>query len=645
MTDRQRRIAEASQAYYSTGTSPLSDAEFDALLEEERRENPNSSVLGIGHGYDINKDQRKDKKFPHKYGIVGSLDKCHNWDELPKDFKNISADHIQFASVKLDGISCVMYYKDGVMYQALTRGQKVNDISVGIDITDKVKIISPTFLEIPDKTFTGAVRGEILMSHNSFWTYSQNYPEASNARNSTAGLMGQKELTDDLQFLDIIVYTVIGCEDPTRFTKYQEVFNWLVRNFIDQDGPAVAYYHTIHGSEYNCNNFISVMETFRDNWYSTYPADGIVLSDNDITVSGNSRIYNSVAFKFKAEVKETVVTGIEWNLSKTKNLVPTVLVEPVELSGATVTRTTGYNANYILDSGIGVGAKVRMYRSGEVIPTIDEIIEKVPVDLPTKCPCCEADLVWKGVHLVCDNPDCADMKTQDLLIWCNNIAPVDGLGDTLKLKFFEELCSALSENLPTGSEVSIEGAYNLAKVYDGIHINPNVGSQYKLFYTMLNGLIHNKVPMYKALIALNIPRIGDVTAKKLAQYPDVVESLVDGCYSSLELMSIVGEATTGTILMNLNKFQRLSYIWDNIDKTVADTDVIKVAITGSLSIPRKQFETLLSANGFKLGDVTKDTKYLITDNPNSSSGKNAKADKLGIEKITEIEFRKKFNLT
>ena len=207
--ERQKLISEASQAYYSDGTSSLTDAEFDALLEQERMENPDSPLLDVGHGYDINKDPRSDKKYPHKYGIVGSLDKCHNWVELPKDFKDISGDHIQFASVKLDGISCVMYYRNGEMYQALTRGKVVNDIPMGIDITDKVRIIAPTFFNIPDKSFTGAVRGEILMSNNSFWTYSQNHPEASNARNSAAGLMGQKELTDDLQFLDIIVYTVI----------------------------------------------------------------------------------------------------------------------------------------------------------------------------------------------------------------------------------------------------------------------------------------------------------------------------------------------------------------------------------------------------------------------------------------------------
>ena len=636
--ERQKLISEASQAYYSDGTSNLTDAEFDALLEEERMENPNSPLLDVGHGYDINKDPRSDKKYPHKYGIVGSLDKCHNWAELPKDFKNISEDHIQFASVKLDGISCVMYYKDGEMYQALTRGKVVNDIPIGIDITDKVRIIAPTFFNIPDKSFTGAVRGEILMSHNSFWTYSHDHPEASNARNSAAGLMGQKELTDDLQFLDIIVYTIIGCENPDRFTAYTEVFNWLIQNFVDVNGPAVAYHHKIVGSEYTESTFISVMEEFKQRWYNTYPADGIVLADDNIAVSGNSRIYNSIAFKFKAEVKETTVTGIEWNLSKTKYLVPTILVEPIELSGAIVTRTTGYNANYILDSGIGSGAKVRMYRSGEVIPTIDEIIEKVPVELPTKCPCCGLDLSWKGVHLVCDNPDCSDMKTQDLLIWCNNIAPVDGLGDTLKLKFFDEIIETYE--LPI-SVLSIEDVYKISTYWQFRHR----GVQEELFMQMLSGLHNNKVSMYKALLALNIPRLGEITAKKLAQHIDLIESLVDGCYPAEDLLNIVGEATSGTILENITKFQRLTLIWGNIDKSVstATTDSIKVAITGSLSsMSRKQFEALLNAHGFILGDITKDTKYLITNEANPTSSKAIKASKLGIEIISESDFRNKF---
>lgn len=647
---RRALIEEASQAYYSTGTSPLSDAEFDALLEEERRENPNSPLLDVGHGYQVDKDQRAKKKFPHKYGIVGSLEKCHNYKELPKSFKE--AQSVYWASLKLDGISCVMYYEKGHMYQALTRGQVVNDISVGIDITDKVKKIVPSYIDIKDKYFTGAVRGEILMSYNNFNIYKSVYPDASNARNSAAGLMGQNELSEDLKYLDIIVYNIIGHEvfhdsgidiiheritgkNERISTRYMEELMWLKFNY--EEDHVVP--HMI--LDFNEESFMDLMERLRDRWYGTYPADGIVITQSLMTAKNNSVIHNSVAFKFKAEVKETAVTGIEWNLSKTKYLVPTILVEPIELSGAMVSRVAGNNAKNILDSGLGVGARVKMYRSGEVIPYLDEVVEKADVELPIVCPCCGSELSWKGVHLICNNPECSDMKIQDLLIWCENIAPVEGLGDTLKLKFFEEL---LKDN------ASIESIYDsnndhlvtFARFSSG---DPQLGAQYRLFATMLNGLYNNKVPMYKALLALNIPRIGDVTAKKLAQHPDIVESLVDGCYSSADLLNIVGEATTGSILENLTKFHRLSFIWNNIDKEVSNSGEIKVAITGSLSVPRKTFETLLSANGFKLGDVTKDTRYLITDNPSSSSGKNAKADKLGIEKITEADFRNKYHLS
>ena len=645
MTDRQKLITEASQAYYSTGTSHLSDAEFDALLEEERRENPNSPLLGVGHGYQIDKDQRAKKKFPHKYGIVGSLDKCHNYGELPKNFKDLSKSY--WASLKLDGLSCVMYYEKGHMYQALTRGQVVNDISMGIDITDKVKKIVPNYIDIKDKYFTGAVRGEVLMSYNNFNIYKSVYPDASNARNSAAGLMGQNELSEDLKYLDIIVYNIIGHEvfhdgsidiiheritgkDEHISTHYITELMWLKLNY--EEDHVVPHMPL----DFNEESFMGLMERLRDRWYGTYPADGIVITQSLMTAKNNSVIHNSVAFKFKAEVKETTVTGIEWNLSKTKYLVPTVLVSPIELSGATVSRVAGNNAKNIVESGLGIGAKVKMYRSGQVIPYIDEVIEKVPAVLPDKCPCCGADLPWKGVHLVCDNPDCADMKTQDLLIWCENISPVDGLGDTLKLKFFEELLKD-NANIESIYDPNNDHLVTFARFSSG---DPQLGSQYRLFATMLNGLYNNKVPMHKALLALNIPRLGDVTAKKLAQHIDVIKSLVDGCYPSDKLLDIVGEATTGTILMNLNKFQRLSYIWDNIDKTVVSADVVKVAITGSLeSMPRSQFEKLLNAHGFVLGDITKDTKYLITNTPNSSSGKNAKADKLGIEKITENEFR------
>lgn len=647
---RQKLIRECSQLYYSTGTSPLSDTQFDALLEEERREIPDSPLLSVGHGYDILKDARARQKFPHKYGIVGSLDKCHSYDELPRQFKQSGP---KMASLKLDGLSCVMYYRDGVMYKALTRGQVVDGVSLGIDISEKVAEIAPDYLVISDKQFTGAVRGEILMSYSNFGTYSKFHPEASNARNSAAGLIGKIGIDEDLQYLDIIVYNIIGHEspegpiniiqdsltgkDPEISTRNAIELIWLLCNF---DTNNVVPCKSI---EFNEESFMSTMEELKQKWYNKYPADGIVITMPDVIVDENHAvIHSAVAFKFKAESKETTITGIEWNLSKTKYLVPTLLVEPIELSGATVQRCAGCNAKMVEDNGWGVGARVEMLRSGEVIPYIDNTIEPKAPEIPTICPECGAELVRDGVHIKCPNPDCKDIQIQDLLVWCNNLAPTDGLGDALKLKFFEDWHDRF--NL----DISIEGLYKFSSpILSSYGVN---GVQEELFRKMIAKLRSGGRPdpepmsIISALKALNIPRLGDATAELLSRYPEDIKKLMNGEIPND--LAKIGNANSESIIKHKDKFQRLNYIKENLvfEDTSSNNEKIKVAITGSLSVPRKQFEQLLNDNGFVLGDITKDTKYLITDNPDSGSSKNAKADKLGVTKITEADFRAKFNL-
>ena len=622
--ERQKLIKEASQKYYSNGTSPLTDAEFDALLAEERAENPDSPLLGIGHGYDIS--LTSGQKFPHKYGTVGSLPKCHGWDEYPKNLKGTKV----CTTLKLDGLSCAMYYRNGVMYQALTRG----DGTIGIDITDKIHRIVPQYVTIADKEFTGAVRGEILMTLDNFETYAKVHDDAKNPRNTTAGLINAKEITDDLKYLSVVVYTVIGIESTQAypfplypFSDYESMHRWLLDNF-DTVVPMDTATYSLEV------DFMKELFELREVWYNKYPADGIVLTDNTIifqsTDHGAYLVYSASAFKFKAETAETTITGIEWNLSKTKYLVPTLLVEPIQLSGATVRRCAGYNAKMVLDNGWGVNAKVVMLRSGEVIPDIEEtVIPSIP-ELPQVCPSCGEELVWDGVHLKCPNPDCKDIQIQDLLVWCNNIAPTDGLGDTLKAKFFEEF-----------GITSIEDIYN----HNGSTIVVRRGTQKSLFADMLSNLLENKVSIISALKALNIPRLGEATADLLSHYPEDIVNLMNGIIPD-KFEYRIGDANAKSIIQHMDKFKRLNYIYANITFGSQETtsDRIKVAITGSLSVPRKQFEKLLNENGFLLADITKDTKYLITDDPNGSSSKNKRATQLGIEKITETDFRTKFTI-
>lgn len=264
------------------------------------------------------------------------------------------------------------------------------------------------------------------------------------------------------------------------------------------------------------------------------------------------------------------------------------------------------------------------------------VTEEQSIFVPTRCPVCDAELIWEGVHLKCPNPDCSDIQIQDLLVWCNNIAPTDGLGDTLKMKFFDILREEV------GMETSIEGVYK----YDRT-IVPTIdgGVQFSLFCNMLNDLAHKPVAIVSALKALNIPRLGDATAELLSHYKEDIDTLIRG-EEPYNLAFKIGNANAESIIKHKDKFKRLKFIYNNIQfqDEFSNNLRIKVAVTGSLSIPRKQFEKILNDNGFILGDINKDTKYLITDNPNSGSSKNAKADKLGVEKITEEAFRAKFNI-
>lgn len=632
----ENKIAENAQKYYTDGSSNLTDDEFDGLIEQLREENPDSDLLKkTGWGYSINEDTTPGKKCPHKYGEAGSLEKCRIWEEIRSEYKVNMID----ISAKLDGLSVVLYYKDGVLDQALTRG----DGNIGIDITDKIKVILGD--SIPDKTFTGGVRGEILITNDHFKEFQLIHPEAKNPRNSAAGLINGKEITDDFKFLNVVVYSVVGVDNwypQSTVLPMSKIREWLNINFI----------LTVPNTSMHINSitFLENFDKLRSMWADTYPIDGLVLTLNHARFEpGNCVIQQSQAFKFKSETAQTKILEIEWNMSKTGYAVPRIRVEPIQLAGTTVQYCTGYNAKYIADNHLGVGAVVEIEKRGEIIPNINRVIAvSGNCELPTFCPNCGCELQWEGVHLACNNPNCSNTVLQDTMIWTNVLAPIDNLGELLKKKFFIEVygdvpaIEILMESKPTVYRNFPEGtqAYKMKQMFD------------KLFSD-------ESIKLVDAIKALNIPRFGDVNADKLAQHPEQVKDLIslayDGsCADGMKLASLledlkskIGVANTDSLEKNMDKVTRLGYIQKRIDWSAPIVETIseskgKVAITGKLSVKRSEFEKELKSAGYTPAEISKDTKFLIADNPNSSSSKNKKADDWGIIKITEQEFRQKY---
>ena len=426
MNALELKIKKAAQLYYSDGSSDITDEEFDALLDQLRAENSNSELLGVGHGYRVENDTTPGEKIKHKYGTAGSLDKCRTWKELSPSIRDSDV----CCSLKLDGLSVVLYYKDNVLIKALTRG----DGTTGIDITDKIIKIWPRYI-ISDDKFSGAIRGEILMTYDRFDDYLDKHPDMKNPRNTAAGIINSKT-GEGIEYLTLIVYTIVGYDSHFDYmdnylAMHDKLISWFGKLNVVYCSEELKLYSDV---------LDQTMAKLRSYWSGEFPSDGIVITASNMVCKDGEVIYDANAYKFPSEIKETEVVEVQWNMSKTRYAVPKIRIKPIELAGTAVEYCTGYNAEYIKNNCIGPGSIVTVEKRGEIIPNVQEVRTKSDTpSMITNCPDCGCELSWSGVNLVCKNPNCRNAKSKDVLVWFNKLVPTDGLGDTLILNFLDEL--------------------------------------------------------------------------------------------------------------------------------------------------------------------------------------------------------------
>lgn len=599
-------ILENTNNYYN-GKTCVPDEVFDKWIEELRAIDPTNPILtSVGWGYDVTTCNLQE--YPHLNYLTGIANK-------PRVAKTEILPSGKVKTPKMDGGSAELQYVDGKLMRALTRGNG----EVGLDCTSKMIHAQGVIVDLGIK-YTGNVVGEFVISDEDL----PSFTESTSQRNVPNGLLSRNYASpEDCSKFSFIAYKV-GKSTTHQFKSRIEILDFLKNlGFL-----AVSY---IMGAI----PYQEAIDRLRLIGGKHYLLDGIVCDSTEIIMqpSGVITYVDEIAYKTVNETAHVKVKRIDWNLTRTGKLVPTVVTESVLLSGANVSRALGHHAKNILESGIDAGATIEIVRSGEVIPYIYGVDSPVEVKLPQVCPECGAPLTWSGVNLVCRNPECSGQNYSNLYHWISNLANTDNLGGSLISAFIEFY--DISEIPDFYKDYDLELMSNM----DGIG-----SAKIKVLKQALDNL---KKPhsIENYLIALNIPGLSWESARKIVDGTSIRAEIAESYFSDEFEMQIrylkgVNQPTKDNLLKNWGKIVD-TYQYMNIEEPQAedsseDDSRIKVCITGKLEFGTKSKFYQKYSDKIVEADV-KSCDYLIA-NADKGSSKYKTAEKLGKTIITEEDF-------
>lgn len=618
----QELIIENSKLYYTTGQSNLTDNEFDYYVAMLRAYDPQNPILNeTGWGYKV-ASQTKVKHINGK--IIGIPDKI-----TPSKVGKWSGSTMYYVTPKLDGLSVISYYEEGRYVGSLTRG----DGEYGQNITHHVRTMVPDKLvDENENPITGMIRGEFIIN-KAKWNMKY-ASEFKSARNFGAGLLNRLDISPQVKDFEIVHYGVFDCY---RYLNFKQQFTILAKNNINR----VSFYELKDinqlNSESSCKSYLELIGGGR------YECDGLVVVTED-------NEFKRFAIKWNGEGVKTTVRDIIWEQSRLGYYKPVVVVDPVNVSGATIQRASAFNYKYVVDNKLGIGSEVTIVRSGEVIPYIlDVVTESEQNNAPTICSYCGESLKEVGVELKCCNEDCNGSKTNITKYFINSIMAVDGLGENLITQFLTHF-----------KLVTILDYLRFAKEYIN---NPSIGldvmrfcqitrglgfATYSKFDTMLTK-IKNPISLCKLISGLGLTGLGSKNTEKIFGNVKNEEDL----YKLLDSNVISGIANLSYVATDSVRDNK-EYIKDVISyftiQYAEDFDDVQdgmlkynigICVTGALSMPRRVFFDKCSKIGITEVPIAK-AKILVTNNKDSGTTKNKEAAKRGIPIMSEDEFIKEY---
>lgn len=632
-------LNQASKAYYQESREIMPNHEYDRLydmleaLEKETgvtlSKSPTTRV-----GYEVLSDLPKEKH-PQK---MLSLDKTKDVEQL----KSWLGDQEGVMSWKLDGLTIVLTYEEGKLVKAVTRGNG----EVGEVITANARAFSNLPVSIPFKERL-VLRGEALISYPDFEKINETITDEGakykNPRNLCSGSVRQlNSAVTAERHVRFYAFALVSAEGM-EFAKRTEQFEWLAAQ-----GFAVVQHRRVTAS-----NLEVTVQRFADEILDNInPSDGLVLSFDDIAYGqslGTTAKFprDSIAFKWRDEIKETTLEEIEWSASRTGLINPVAIFEPVELEGTTVSRASVHNISVMRELRLGIGDRIKVYKANMIIPQIAEnLTGSNSVEIPSECPVCGSHTQIhneNGVQtLMCPNPECLAKQIKSFTHFVSR--------DAMNIEGLSEM--TIEKLIARGMIKELADLFHVEKYRDEIVDMEGFGE--KSFANLKNSIEKARnTTVQRFLYSLGIPNIGTANARIIAQRCHNSWQRVQNL-SKEELMTIdgIGEVMADAFVGFFANPAKAHIVGDLLKEIHLDEEFeaggtafegITFVITGSLKHyeNRDALKAEIEKQGGKVaGSVSAKTGYLINNDLLSQSGKNKKAKELGIKIIDEETIMK-----
>ena len=619
----ENKILEAQKAYYNTGNSMMSDQEFDELWNRLSEIDPNNKIF-TKVGQDSSLGFAKVKHIM----TCGSQNKCNEAEEFRDWYYKHAIDQDLLVEYKCDGSSIELQYENGKFMKAVSRGNG----EIGDDVTDNISKAQFVVKELQDKEFTGAVRGEVLLFHDTFEKYCK---DSANCRNAANGIMKRKN-SEKANLLSVVVYDVLNIHDPDFFKKEIDKLEWLKT----QKFKTIESFY-MHGS-HTLEEIIALRDRLSTERFRTieYDIDGLVIKtmkiDNDDL--RKTRPDKQIAFKFILSEQPTMVRDVEW-YANGKTRTPVAVCDPVYLCGTTVQKANLCNLQIIKALGVKIGSKVMMVKRGEIIPKIDRVLD-TPINAkdiipPDHCEYCGSKLIIKPTTVYCPNRSCINTLVHRIVKWVS-VNKIYGLGPALAEALVRE---GIISNVKDLYSTKIE---DMSKV-----MSPKIAR--KIIDNINNT---RSMPLAKFIGGYDLDGIGETLIEKIIEAKRIEKLNQLLRLTPYEIQQIPGFAglSSESICEELRIYSEeltelANYVSikeaPSVPENQMPTGILgnTFVFTGALmTMSRNEAKELVTKLGGSFGtSVTSNTDYLVT-NEASGSSKYLTAQKLGVKIINEEQF-------